>query len=271
MKKLVALLLTLMLAFSALGGVGCQGEAGSNNPEDLEIYCYIAGYGSSWLEGTIELFKQQDWVKEKYPNLTVTLETDSFASQAGNRLANQKQQTTDLYFGAYREDKMDPAYLTNLTELVYCTEIPGQPGTVVMDRVHPLAKRALREEGYGTTKYNGVDYDNYYGMKYVATWFGYMYNKTLFDKYAGDRGWVLPVTTDEMFAICEDIKTKGYEYTIEGKTEKTYEPIMITAVNGGYTQNQFRVYWSQYESVSEYENFFNAYDSNTQSTSDAVL
>ncbi len=257
MKKLLALLMSICLAFTAFAGVGCKGNEGSDDPNVLEIYCYVQGFGSTWLEGNIELFKQQDWVKEKYPDLKIELETNSQSSLATNRLYNQKTSTTDLFFGSYHIDKIDPSYLVNLTDTVYMTEVPGQPGELIMDRVPQVAKNSLYEPDYAKVEVDGEMYDSYYGFKYVYMFYGWMYNKDLFDALAPSRGWTLPVTTEEMFNICDDIRAKGYDYQVQGQTRHTNTPIMHTSVNGGYAASQFPVYWVQYEGYDQYENFYN--------------
>ncbi len=260
MKKLLALLMTICLAFTTFAGVGCKGNEGSNDPNILEIYCYVQGFGSVWLEANIELFKQQDWVKEKYPDLKIELETNSHSSMAGDRLYNQKTSTTDLFFGSYHIDKIDPSYLVNLTETVYLTEVPGKPGTLIWDRLPQLVHEALYEPDYDSTEFEGQEYPDYYGFKYVTMFYGWMYNKTLFDQIGPARGWKLPVTTGEMFTICNDIKTNGYDYKVLGKNSHTNTPIMHTSVNGGYAASQFPVYWAQYEGYEGYENYCNGFD-----------
>ncbi|MBE5754123.1 MAG: hypothetical protein E7340_02145 [Clostridiales bacterium] len=263
MKKLLALLMSICIAFTAFAGVGCKGNEGSNDPNVLEIYCYIQGFGSTWLEENIKLFKEQDWVKEKYPDLKVQLETNSNSSFASNRLQNQKTNTYDLFFGSHGIDKLDPSFLVNLTDTVYMTEVPGQPGELIMNRVPQLAREALYEPEYEKVEIDGEKYDSYYGFKYVYIFYSWMYNKTLFDKLAAERGWELPVTTEEMFNICDNIKSQGYDYSMQGRPMHTNTPIMHTSKNGGYATSQFPVYWVQYEGYDQYENFY-TYGSNEE-------
>ena len=257
MKKFLALLMTLLMAFSTLGGMACRGAGGSDSPEDLEIYVYTQGFGATWLEGVIEEFKKQDWVKEKYPKLTVDLEADSQGSKPLDKLANQKTNNTDLMFGQYGIDKVDRAYLTNLTEKVYLTEIPGQPGTLIMDRLPDQVKNVLTRPGYGTTTLEGVEYGNYYAGKHLYMIYNWMYNKTLFDQLAPQFGWELPVTTEEWHHICDDVQQTGYTYEFKGQNVLCKDPILTTAVDGGYTESQLEMWWTQYEGFEEYENFFN--------------
>ena len=85
MKKLFRLLivsvLTLSVVFSTIGCGG--GNSKSDAPDTLDIYLLYKGYQDEWLTTNIALFKQQQWVKDKYPNLTVNYDydgTDAIAS-----------------------------------------------------------------------------------------------------------------------------------------------------------------------------------------------
>lgn len=267
MKKFLTFLLTICISFTAFAGTGCRGAAGSNDPNTLEIYCYVQGFGTQWLEGVIDLFEETEWVKQKYPNLKVVLESDSISSQASNRLYNQRNNYTDLFFGSYKIDKIDPSYLTNLTETVYATEVPDNSkadgsgtGQIIYDLLPEAAHNALYEldeEVYPQMNIDGRTYESYYGLKYVNIWYGWMYNKDLFDAFKTARGWELPVTTEEFYAICEDILVNGYDVTVQ-KTDHHYTtPIMLSGINGGYAANGFPVYWVQYEGIEQYENFYN--------------
>ena len=264
MKKFLTFLLTICISFTAFAGTGCRGAAGSNDPNTLEIYCYVQGFGTQWLEGVIDLFEETEWVKNKYPNLKVVLEYDSISSQASNRLYNQRNNYTDLFFGSYKIDKIDTSYLTNLTETVYATEVPDNSkadgsgtGQIIYDLLPEAAHNALYEPDYPQTTIDGVTYESYYGLKYVDLWYGWMYNKELFDQFKDARGWELPVTTEEFHAICEDIKEKGYDVTVQDEKHHYNTPIMLSGINGGYAANGFPVYWVQYEGIEQYENYYN--------------
>ena len=259
-KKIVKILALALAATSALPMVACGDGNNLGGTDTLQICVSDFGYGTDWAYALIDAFKEEAWVKEKYPDLKIELETNSHSSMAGNRLHNQKTSTTDLFFGSYHIDKIDPSYLVNLTETVYLTEIPGKPGTLIWDRLPELVHNALYEPDYDYTEYEGEQYPDYYGFKYVTMVYGWMYNKTLFEQIGPARGWEVPVTTGEMFAICEDIKTNGYDYKVMGDNKHSNTPIMHTSVNGGYAASQFPVYWAQYEGFEGYENYCNGYD-----------
>ena len=59
------------IAMLSSGLIGCRNNA--DNPNQIDIYVVNAGYRYEWVNTIKELFLQEDWVKEKYPNLTVSI------------------------------------------------------------------------------------------------------------------------------------------------------------------------------------------------------
>ena len=72
-KKTVSKFLTAALScvLALFSFAGCTVKDVPDTVDTLEIYIQELGYGIQWLNDEIELFKQQDWVKEKYPNLNI--------------------------------------------------------------------------------------------------------------------------------------------------------------------------------------------------------
>lgn len=72
MKKHLGRLCAIACALALCVPVaGCGNGADPNSSNTLDIFIGNFGYGYEWLEDQIELFKQQDWVKEKYPDLVI--------------------------------------------------------------------------------------------------------------------------------------------------------------------------------------------------------
>ena len=59
------------IAMLSSGLIGCRNNA--DNPNQIDIYVVNAGYRYEWVNAIKELFLQEDWVKEKYPNLAVSI------------------------------------------------------------------------------------------------------------------------------------------------------------------------------------------------------
>ena len=126
-KKIANLLLTVILVLTTFANSACGNEA-KDSATDLEIYCTDAGYKTEWVSDIIDLFKQQAWVKEKYPELTVTLSTNDDQTFASSRLdAGAKANTIDLLFGLNMWGYSgEGSYAQDLTEGVYNTKVPGE-------------------------------------------------------------------------------------------------------------------------------------------------
>ena len=66
MKKTIIPLAAMSLMIMA----SCK-NVEPGNPSTLDIFATNAGYGIDWINDSIKEFKELDWVKEKYPDLTV--------------------------------------------------------------------------------------------------------------------------------------------------------------------------------------------------------
>ena len=129
MKKNVKRIACSALALvSALSMVGCKEEI-PDTPETLQIYVFNAGYGTKWCTDMIELFKEQDWVKEKYPNLIIPSPTINDVTEfAESRLsAGEKGNSYDLMFAVNLDYNTGPTGdFLDLTEVVYNSDVPGE-------------------------------------------------------------------------------------------------------------------------------------------------
>ena len=78
--QIAVIVLSIMLCLSA---VACGEKNNEVTGQTLNIYLLEQGYGRDWLTNTIASFKEQSWVKEKYPQLEIktTINDDvTFAS-----------------------------------------------------------------------------------------------------------------------------------------------------------------------------------------------
>ena len=143
--------------------------------------------------------------------------------------------------------KTDKYYLTNLTEAVYLTEVPGEGG-LIMDKLPQTVKDSLvRTDAEERTD----GYENYYALKYVDMVYAFMYNADLFEQF----NLPLPVTTTEFSNVCDIIEDTGYSYTVDGKTTQSNTSLMVRGKHS-YIQHAFPMYWAQYEGIDKYEDYF---------------
>ena len=89
MKKFLrSLLITMLSLVMLISGTACfAGSSGSDEPDVLDIYLLYKGYQDEWLTANIELFKQQQWVKDKYPELEVNYNKDGVDSTASKKIS----------------------------------------------------------------------------------------------------------------------------------------------------------------------------------------
>lgn len=249
MKKLrsVALLVGGAVCAATLGMAAC-GPKIPDTADALEIYCWDAGYGVQWCTDIIAIFKEQDWVKEKYPNLEVYFASNDTETFASSKLsAGSRANSYDLLFGSQLYGYAGPnGSLLDLTDVVYNAQVPGE--TVLykdkMNKSYRASNKYFDTTNQGTEKY------------YMLSWAGGMdsiiYNETFFD----ELGYSVPNTTDELAALCASYKANsahnGYSF--------------IQSRGDDYWQYLFPIWWAQYEGIDNYLNFWNGIVNDAYST-----
>jgi len=232
-----------------LQGVACGKPKTDDSENTLQIFVTNAGYGTQWLTDTIEAFKTQDWVKEKYPNLsiptpTMNTTTDYIPSQITMGPAN----TIDLFFSCQsigtsygKKDANGNSYFEDLRQSVYGSEVPGEK---------VLVKDKMNAQIYAEEEITLVDGSKtYYAMPWLNGMMGIMYNETKVAQYLGE-GYVMPRTTNELVACTNELKDK----LPEGDA-----PWLFSS-GSRYFNAPFIVWWAQYEGKEQYLNYWNGQD-----------
>ena len=167
MKKIIPLTLACTIVGStlAVGLTGCKKVA--NGAQDLEIYACIQGYGIEVINTWIDEFKKQDWVKEKYPNLTIKLKTDDLTGTGNDLFASgANYNTTDVILGGFELERLydgaKKGAVENITQSVYYSEVPGEGGITVAQKMMP---NVLEQAKHGP---ESLYEPTYYSMPYVA-------------------------------------------------------------------------------------------------------
>lgn len=246
--KWMSVALVCILALS--GMTGCGKTKVPDNEDTLEIYIQDLGYGIQWLKDEVELFKQQDWVKEKYPNLNIPdiKYNSQYGYATGQIEAGAKANSVDLLFTSADYDlqnKVDAQgnhYIESLND-VFESKVPGED---------VLYKDKMFDAYEKTSKYG----DTYWSTMWSASYQGFLYNAEIFEKL----NLSVPRTTDEMIKLCDDVKklnggnaAYGKDYTImlsTSRAEANYWQFMA-----------FPIWWAQYEGLENYYNFFRGIDS----------
>lgn len=262
MKKckriLIGLLASLLMVVWSAGAVGCNKK--DDSPETLEIYIEKMGYGVDWLDDIIEAFKQEQWVKDKYPNLNIPKpEARVNQGSATQRvIAGAKSNTADLLFGTttatgwiYRSDEES----SNFEELsdVYNSEVPGETGVIFKEKMLPSIRSWVEQPDLSKAD-TDPDAKVYHVFPWINGYIGMLYNKDNLDKLLGKDNYTMPRTTDEWMEMVRSIikvqKDKGLDNTDNAFINPfIYAPVM-------YWGAIVSTWWAQYETRSGYEKYF---------------
>lgn len=247
LTKVLAILATLAISVSTIGCGPAQTPAGC-----LDVFVMEAGYGYQWCDDLMQAFAKQDWVKEKYPDLTLNFQHNDNKSYVETKLkAGAKNNTFDLLFGEVVQtylEKYAGEYLYELTDSVYSKQIPGETQTYE-EKCYDSYNQSNQYPGVTT-----ADGDPRY---FIASWAGGMngifYNEEIL---IDQLGFNVPRTTDELIWQCEQI------LALKGNTENKYNKgfSFIQSKGLGYLQYLFPIWWGQYQSVESIYDFYKGVD-----------
>ena len=245
----------LLLSVASLSGCGRDVP---DTVETLEVYCVDAGYGSEWCQVLLDLFGEQEWVQEKYPNLQILpLRHNDVATYAANRIdSGANSNTIDLFFGtflhSYAGTRTDGGELiVDLTDSVYNAQVPGED---------ILYKDKMLDSYYESNRYvdplNPSAEDKFYYTSWAGGMNGIIYNEEILEQFGCD----VPNTTDELLEICALVMAN------EGLDNGRYNggfSFMYSAKDTDYISDYLLpVWWAQYEGADGYRNFWNGLSEN---------
>lgn len=253
MKKNATKMIAMAMAMGMLlgGATACGGDSGGGNvsggAQTLQVYCTEAGYGVEWLHSLLDLFKEQSWVKEKYPELKIAYPTtNDVRSFPGSMLsAGAKTNNYDLLFGIdLNSYGGSDGELLNLSEGLYNATVPGEK-VLYKDK---LATSLVETHRYPNL--SNPDSEEYYFASWIGGMSSFIYNETILQSFGID----VPKTTDELIAACATIKAN------EGQNNGKYNKgssIVMSLTDADYWQYLYPNWWAQYDSIADYNNFYN--------------
>lgn len=228
--------MALVLGASAVAFAGCQrlGEdvidGGDGSGGNLVIGCMDAGFGLDWLRNIAAGYSKES-------NVKVTVGQISSASEVISQLAAGSCNYDIIMTVGSLFKSSQQGYLENLTETVYNVTPEGES--------QPIA--AKMNQGV----YNG--FMNTDGQLYLMNWAdavaGINYNKTTLDEIFPD-GWEIPNTTDELIAMCNDIKAVK-----DTDGSQKYYPFSGTA-KSDYIDYVLYVWGAQYDGTEAYFDYY---------------
>ena len=255
-KRSVALAcaLTALATTTACGGKKEDGE------QMLEMFLWDAGYGTDWLYTMSEDFQSLDWVKEKYPNLKIKIETNSDSSKADTLLdaGEAGGNTVDLFFDGNLEKYMGVSYdgkqyFEDLTEPVYNQLVPGENVTF-KDKILDCALDTFQYYDKGQDSNSEVPFKSY-----ATPWMGGFSSLIYNADHLEHLGLEVPLTTQQLVETCETVQnSKELAYNLREDAKGGYA--ILTDAGGNYWDDFYQVWWAQYEGMEGFYNFFNGFD-----------
>lgn len=259
-QRAVTLMAAGTLGVFALAGSGCNNNKSldSSNPNTLEVYVYNAGYGYKWCESMLDAFQQEDWVKEKYPNLVVDLTQDAVQESAATHLKSGDTKF-DIVFSTNSWAYANAQYAADLSESVFNTQVPGEE-VKYSEKMTPSMLSSLQDT-------QSTDKETYYTTSWANVMTGIVYNETKLDAL----GFSVPKTTDELIKICESVyggtvlegaPLNGKKAVGDAIDTSVYanKYSFITYGVSPYSNYSLSTWWAQYEGEEEYYNFFKGSD-----------
>lgn len=249
LTKLLTVVMCLILAFSTF--TGCKPKAGQR-ADVLDIYVLHTGYGHDWCTILAEEFVKQDWVKTKYPNLTVEVDFNDRTGYTGQQMQLGVASKYDLLFSAYASSFQQSQNVVDLTESVYNSLVPGEEDRGL------TVRQKMNDDIQGKYTFSNAGADKSTAMPFNMGSYSIFYNETKLFQLANALGKteqnVVPVTTDELLEIMQKVyDLNANESTRSADYPHTYS---IMGSNSGYEYSMFTMWWAQYEGLHRYENFY---------------
>lgn len=249
MKKgfLKSVLASVLCASTCFGVVGCGGSnVDSSDTSTLRIAICNQGYGRAWLDDAMKLFKEQQWVKDKYGEVKFAepYETRDVA-YASNQVNLGPSNKYDLLFTGKTDFKTvsESSYFEDLTPLLEKI-VPGE-NVKVGDKM----KTDIKNSAYMIDKKelnNDSAEGKIYGMPWVDGYHGILINDTLVREKLGDKFTGYPKTTIELVEFASLLK------------ETDVAPFVFS-LGSNYWMHIVETWWAQYEGVQGYYDYFNGY------------
>ena len=255
-KSFIARLAAIVMAFAVVLPItACNMGKGADTDQMLEVMMLDAGYGVQWGKDMLDAFKQEDWVKAKYPNIQTKFTSDGNMSTLTTKIdAGQRANTVDLFFGtgmAKYEGANASGYemFADLTDVVYNATVPGEDVTVrnKMDKSY-VDSLWYYEKGQDSNTPN-VPFKAY-AFPWASGMDGILYNA----EYLEILGEEVPLTTNQFLEVCEKASS---ERLLDYNLEANGNYAVLTDSSGRYWYYVMPTWWAQYEGIDGYYDFCN--------------
>jgi N-acetylglucosamine transport system substrate-binding protein len=236
MKRLLFFSFLLVIAAAMVFAGGGQGQT-TDSSKTLEITAFEGGYGRVYWDDMVSQFQAAH--SDVKINLTIDPEIGTILTA---RIA--AGQWPDFNYIGAGADMIKNHELLDITD-VFNSDVPDRPGTKIRDYVIPGTLESSICTPYGDGKI--------YQAPFNSSPMALVYNKTLFDA----KGWKVPATWDELFALGKELDKSENYVTIDGQRVKralfTYQGIYpsyleallwpsIASAGGDAVVNKIRAY-----------------------------
>lgn len=245
--RLIPVCALLTVCLSSL--TGCNKKV-PDTDQTLEVWTAKLGFGSDWTKDLLDAFKEEAWVKEKYPNLQTIFETSADRSAINTRLdAGEGVNTVDLVFSDsvtpyMGEDNQGNARSVDLTDVVYRSKVPGED-IMVYDKLRDDWKAQTAYYSVGENSFSGKVPYKTYDFLWGSGMMGIVYNEELYKSFGYD---VPPRTSEELIEVSNKIKEGNDKY----KEGYTY----MYSAGGDYMGYLYQIWWGQYEGIDNIYNYY---------------
>ena len=224
----------LVIVLAAITSLSCFSACAGNKSAEGKLFIAVEnkGYGVPWVRKLAKAFENKTGVE-------VTVEQSTFEAETISLQTGSNDHDIIFVCGELSYYATD-ARLTNLYELFY-NQVPygaDESATKIKDLCAFTDCYNLKSEGDSAYSYYAFPYAN--GTESL------LYNVTTLNTIYGDD-WNLPRTSDEFFAMLEDIFTN--------KSDKAYGMTSI----GTYTETFVNTWWAQYDGYEKYFDYWRAY------------
>lgn len=252
--RIIGLLGAGIMAASVFGLCAC-GKVG-NDEQTLQMFVGDFGYGKAWLDAIIENFKQEDWVKEKYPELNIPRpQSNSERMYPVDQITSGKT-SIDLFFAG----TCQPYYysMTGADGNSYFEELSDLYETKVFGENVTFGEK-MNDEFYKSYKVKANGKEGYYSAPWAQGPWGLFYNQAAVTEKLG-ADYKMPVTTNGLLQMCGALKA--------GANPKV--PFVFCAAED-YQKFIVETWWAQYEGAENYERFWYGVDENDMLSPDEFV
>ena len=234
-KILLPIVAGALIACASTALISC-GSSKTNNPDELRIVLYNAGWGDEWLNDTIDSWEEKN--PGKTVNLTSLYEVNTLI---GRRLVSSDN-SDDLYITTYNgwRNYAAQGLFAPLDDLLKETV----DGVTVEEKVDDAFDDHLYFK-------NSDGSEHCYRLPWTSGMGGIYYNAKMFE----ENGWEIPKTTEELTALVNQIKED--RIPVAGDDTATVVPFAYSGQNTDYFDYAVLTWWMQLAGEDAVKEFFN--------------